>query len=55
MLARQRKCWSIYDLGKFVNYLIYRKFIIVQKLTWQNKEHTINRFGWGKTCVFPGL
>ncbi len=40
---------------EFVHYLIYRKFFDLQKLLWQNKEHTINCFSCRKTCVLPGL
>jgi hypothetical protein len=32
VFARQRKCRSMYDFGKFVNYLIHRKFFSLQKL-----------------------
>jgi hypothetical protein len=37
MFARQRKCSSIDDIEKFVNYLIYRKLFNLQKFIWQNK------------------
>jgi hypothetical protein len=55
MFARQRKCRSVNDFGKFVGYLIHRKFFNLPKLIWQNKGHSINSFSWGKTCFLPGL